>query len=384
MVTGFATKQKPLLRREKPIVAPVSHTGKHLPQQPKPTAPVAVKKTKANVPQATCSSKPTKSVQIESIFDPAISAVPIRIPQSLGVSTVAKQKVRRKEVEVEKLQRARLARQSKECTILEHLLKGKKEFLRRLHDRTAFLQTENEELRNSILDIEHSTMNRVKDELNSTTKAITTNEDETRQFHRDFGEVKQHLLETKTTLAGTKQYASEQVEDMDFAVNQRVFMLKELIDFRRHGEIKNAEYIERLKEKVIAERERLETEFKKERISVEVAISDYHTEHSREQGEILSLTTDQTIAAMAPGVVATAVTNVDLEAAIKDQSTLAAELKQSVATLKAEHNKLKRIWSGMAKSNQSTPKNVAVDTKNIKISRANQVLLSKFAGLVVE
>ena len=58
----------------------------------------------------------------------------------VGVSTVAKQIQRRREAEIQDLELARRARQSKECTVLDYQVKSRRDQLKRLLARSTFLQ----------------------------------------------------------------------------------------------------------------------------------------------------------------------------------------------------------------------------------------------------
>lgn len=272
---------------------------------------------------------------------PEASAVPARDPRMVGVSTVAKQIQRRREAEIQDLELARRARQSKECTVLDYQVKSRRDQLKRLLARSTFLQEENLKLAEEIIRIESGAMGRVHSDLQQTVNTAMSGQTLNRQFQRDVSHTQHALGCARANNEAAIRDAAARNKEIDLRANQEATALKELLAYRRRGLTEDEKYKARLVIRLETTKQRLAQDLERKIAEMEDEVKTYRLGSQDERDAILSRATDQTVAAMDSTVMSTAAINVDIREELAIQTRVTIERKHTIRKLRGEQAILK-------------------------------------------
>jgi hypothetical protein len=259
----------------------------------------------------------------------------------VGVSTVAKQIARRREAEVQDLELARRARQSKECTVLDYQVDSSRGQLKRLLARRKYLQEENLKLAEEIIRIESGAMGRVHSDLQQTVNTVMSGKTLNRQFQRDVIHTRQARDCARANNEAAILDAAVRNKEIDLRANQEATALKELLAYRRRGLTEDEKYKARLVVRLETTKRRLALDLERQVVEMEDAVETYHMESQGEKDAILSQATDQTVAAMDSTVMSTAAINVDIRKELAIQAKVTTEREAAIRKLRGEHAILK-------------------------------------------
>lgn len=317
----------------------------------------------------------------------APSAVPSRDPRMVGVSTVAKQIQRRREAEVRDLELARRARQSKECTVLDFQVESRRDQLKRLLARKDFLQDENRRLAEEIIGIEGSAMGRVHTDLQQTVNTLMSGQTMNRQYQRDLSSTKERVAEARSQNASIIRESATKNKHMDMLGNLEATSLKELLAYRRRGLAEDEKFKARLVLRFETVSRRLAQDLARKEQEIERSVNSYKSEAAGKEEQVLSRTTDQTVAAMDSEVMSAAAVNIDVRKELEIQSKVSSDRVAAIKAAKAENIILKAQLAATAISlgrRDDGPKNTEFSMLPSRVATPpNQALLAKMRGLAM-
>lgn len=267
-----------------------------------------------------------------------------------GISTVAKQLIRKREMEIDTLKQARKIREKNNVPVLRVQLAQRRQQLAQMRERKDFLVEDNLALRDEIIRIEAGGLKSVQNMLLTCQRYVASKQTMTSHFHRDNAELSERRrVEAAATDAEIKKLF-DALERLDLEATQDMVMLQQLIQYEEQGQFQDERLKDRLRVKLSMLQETVLAEREETLALIESNRRLYHEMHETDLDKVLSDTTDMAIRAMDTDTKCAALSNVDVKAEIEVTRGWITTLQERIRSLLAENNLLQKEVSEAARA----------------------------------